>query len=470
MAIVFVGAWTAAQFNGTSGGTTAARTSTSGNLIAVADSSTDATTTISDSFTNTWSVAYGPASNGGDTITLSYVSNCTGGASHTVTITTNASQFSALCCAEYSGIAAASALDQAATGTGNSTSLLSASVNTTQADELILGSGTITAGADSTFTAGASFTIRAQVGAASVGTVLYIEDRIVASAGSYTSSATWGGTANVWICGVATFKGAAGGALTVDYRTLRPPGRSAPFGILRAWGGVPSSAVSGDISTTGLVVLGSVTSAAVSHDATVTAILPAAAAPYATASKETSLGGHLATAAVPLAITAHDVSLTAFLGVGTWLGAITTPAGDTSTTGLLVIGGCPAATVSHDAAPAAVLTIGGATYATVSKNAPIDARLWAASSLSAIHTRTASVVAILPVGVVQGADITRTTQVVVALLPIGVGLYRAAIFEALPDFTLSPDVTSGSPRIITSSTPQPAVTGGPPRILEGANQ
>lgn len=152
------------------------------------------------------------ANGGGDSIRIMYYEVPTVGSGHTFTGNFTSLTFAVLCVSAYSGMATSATLDKTASGTGTSTTLLtSATATTTQADELLIGTGTISDGANTTFTAGASYNMRAQQGDASIGTVGFIEDRIVSSTGAYTSGATWGGASGAWVAGIATFKGTGGG-------------------------------------------------------------------------------------------------------------------------------------------------------------------------------------------------------------------------------------------------------------------
>jgi hypothetical protein len=213
MAIAFVGSWTSAQFNGNTGGSLGGRTSTAGNFVAITWSSTDFTPpTVTHSQAGTVQVAVAEAGNGGDGISIRYIENIVGGASHTITLTTAAGQFSTLNATEYSGVATTSSIDKTAQGTGSSTSLLSAATaTTTQADELLIGVGTINSGTNSTWTATQSGTIRGQITDASVGSISQLWDRIVSATGTYQSGVNWSGASNAWIMQIATFKAAAGG-------------------------------------------------------------------------------------------------------------------------------------------------------------------------------------------------------------------------------------------------------------------
>ena len=216
MAIAFVtGAAVNSQSNSNPTNTTGAIDTTGANfLVATLISNQGATgfTSFADSKGGTWQTAVDWTANGGDFVRIMYAENPTVGTAHTFTLTYSGSVFTVVNVAAYSGMATSSTLDKTATGTGNSTSLLtSATATTTQANELLIGGGTINAGTNSTFTAGASYTVRAQEGLAGSGADGFLEERIVSSTGAYTAAATWGGSAGAWIIAIATFKGAGGG-------------------------------------------------------------------------------------------------------------------------------------------------------------------------------------------------------------------------------------------------------------------
>ena len=133
------------------------------------------------------------------------------GSESTVTVTTtggtSTSYGMGLQLYEYSGMAATSPLDDTASNSGTGTSLTSGSVTTTQAGDLLISGAAIMTAA--TFTWGDSFTeefdfqnpgtnVRSFSGA----------DRVVASAGSYSASAT-GSASAAWRMQLAAFKVAA---------------------------------------------------------------------------------------------------------------------------------------------------------------------------------------------------------------------------------------------------------------------
>jgi hypothetical protein len=132
------------------------------------------------------------------------------GSESTVTVTTtggtSTSYGMGLQLYEYSGMAATSPLDDTASNSGTGTSLTSTSVTTTQAGDLLISGAEINVSA--TFTWGSSFTeefdfqnpgtnVRSFSGA----------DRVVASAGSYSASATASASA-AWRMQLVAFKAA----------------------------------------------------------------------------------------------------------------------------------------------------------------------------------------------------------------------------------------------------------------------
>jgi hypothetical protein len=232
MAIAYVQSASVQNNSNPSAATGAIDTSGANFLVATITSNQGATgfTSFTDNKSNTnWQVAVDWTANGGDFIRIMYHENPAVGAGHTFTLTYSGSVFTVHCVAAYSGMATTSLLDKTATGTGNSTSLLTtATATTTQADELLIGCGTVSDGANSSFTAGASYNMRTQQGLAGSGTIGFLEDRIVSATGAYTASATWGGGAGPWPAAIATFKGPATGSptLTVENASLTSTGQA----------------------------------------------------------------------------------------------------------------------------------------------------------------------------------------------------------------------------------------------------
>lgn len=272
MAIAHV-ASTSAQGNSVNTNTTGAIDTTGANFLVVCIASnlgSSSFTSLTDSKSNTWQVALNWTSNSGDFIRIMYAENPTVGTGHTFSLNYSSSAFTVLCAAAYSGMATASTIDKTATGTGNSTSLLtSATATTAQSEELLIGTGTLSAGADSTFSAGTNYTIRTQQGFASSGAIGFLEDRIVAATGTYTASATWGGSSGVWVAGIATFKGASGGGGTVTGTGAVTLGAVTVAGTaereITSTGAITlgtivvSGAGAGTVSGTGAITLGPIT-------------------------------------------------------------------------------------------------------------------------------------------------------------------------------------------------------------------
>ncbi len=133
------------QTSGATSITTASFTSTSGNFIAgtVAVDSVaafPASGSVTDSKSNTYSNAWRDTTHGGGCV---YSANITGGASHTVTFTPNASTFCMLGIGEFSGVDVSTPFDVQAHAATTVDPRVSGTTGTTaQASELIIGSGT----------------------------------------------------------------------------------------------------------------------------------------------------------------------------------------------------------------------------------------------------------------------------------------------------------------------------------------
>lgn len=230
MVAAFVGAWAGAQLNNVTSGTTAARTTTVGNTIVAAITSDQTNVTATDSKGNTitaWSRGWVKGTTG-DFHNVFVIPIVTGGAGHTIGFTTGGSgRFVTICAAEYSGVAASAFLDQDAQGGGNSTALTATTPATTQADELIVGFGTMNTGTNSAWTAGSGYAIRSSVTDGTAGGVGFLEDKIVSATGAQTAAATYGGSAGDWSMGVVTLKAAVGGpqqAVGAATATFTPAG------------------------------------------------------------------------------------------------------------------------------------------------------------------------------------------------------------------------------------------------------
>lgn len=213
MTIAMVGAWTGAYNTSPSPPktkTTAALDTTGANLlVAVLTNDTDTGMAVSDSKGNTWSTAIAPVHvSGGDWVAIYYCVPSSAGTGHTITGTASASNnLISLSAAAYSGIDAVP-LDRTAATNGSGYNLDSgATATTAQADELIIGGGTLAAGLVITWTAGPGFTLRSHCDDAANAGISYLEDRIVAATGAYSAPADCS-VSGAWHAMCATFKGA----------------------------------------------------------------------------------------------------------------------------------------------------------------------------------------------------------------------------------------------------------------------
>lgn len=215
MAIAFGAAWTGLQGNSVTAVTTGAITS-SGNFVAACvtdNNALAASTPVTDSKSNTYQKAIGPIAVSTDDTYIYYAENATVGASHTITATSSVgSSFMSVSAASYSGLATSGTIDKTTSGSGSSTSLSSGNTaTTTSTNELLIGGGTFSTGSSITFTAGASYNMRSQIGLGSLGGTSFLEERIVAATGAYSASATEsGGAGSNWVCLIATFSDGGG--------------------------------------------------------------------------------------------------------------------------------------------------------------------------------------------------------------------------------------------------------------------
>src|SRR3989344_4815628 len=140
---------------------------------------------------------------------LYYIQNAaaqSGSQSWAITGDTSATQ---LIMAEYSGVATSGALDQYSTVTGVDTTLTTPTVNTTTADQLLIGVFGNGSTSESFSSPTNSFSIYAQgtVGSAPASSGAFV-DRIVSSTGSYSAGVTGTG-GSAWGSIIATFKAAS---------------------------------------------------------------------------------------------------------------------------------------------------------------------------------------------------------------------------------------------------------------------
>ena len=178
-----------------------------GNFIMVAARArfADQTFTVSDARSNVYRRALTVNNGTDDTLAIYYAENIAAGP-NTVTVAVSTGPASIrLAIFEYAGIARANALDVTATAAGSSASPSGGSATTTAAGNLVIGAFSTQSGR--TFTVGSGSTIRAAVSAAP-STNLMVQDRIQATAGAVTATATLN-TPDIWGAAIAAFKKAS---------------------------------------------------------------------------------------------------------------------------------------------------------------------------------------------------------------------------------------------------------------------
>jgi hypothetical protein len=206
------------QRSGKNAGTTRSSTlaftaaNTAGNWIGVAIRAgrTGQTLTVSDTRGNTYRRAVQLNDTAGaTTVALFYAENIAGGA-NTVTVS-NTSRRSTLLFTilEYAGVATLNSLDGAAASQGYGTTPNSGPATATANGDLIV--GVISSGVPVTFVAGSGYAIRNRVPAAP-NTRLIVEDRLQATAGPVSATATTS-TATNWGAILAAFRASGGGVM-----------------------------------------------------------------------------------------------------------------------------------------------------------------------------------------------------------------------------------------------------------------
>jgi hypothetical protein len=210
---------------------------TAGNLIVVyvaPGTSSPGTISVSDSQHNTYSPATSTLTTAIPQCNISqeffYAFNIVGG-SDEITVTTTAEDGMGVVILEYSGIATTSPLDAQA-GTSSSScpynnDPTSASLTTTNANDVIISGAVLVAG--STWTAGSGYALR--TGA----TIYAVEDQVASSSGAFTG--TFGLSAsNNWVAAAVSFKAAACGVsgdnsnhIPTDWATFVPPSKGQSY-------------------------------------------------------------------------------------------------------------------------------------------------------------------------------------------------------------------------------------------------
>jgi hypothetical protein len=170
---------------------------------------TGSTLSVTDDKSNSYTLDTSmPAISGTGSLFLYRASNVTGGGT-TLTITPGTSTSLRVAGYEISGLAASSPLDKTAHASGNSISLASGSITTTQANEFVL--GCLMTGNDigsNPMTAGSGWT--SDININTTNAILLAESQIVSSTGTFNATASIG-TADTWGALVASYGATSGG-------------------------------------------------------------------------------------------------------------------------------------------------------------------------------------------------------------------------------------------------------------------
>ena len=176
------------------------------NILAIGwNNATSNITSVTDSAGNTYQLAVPTARGAGISQAIYYAKNIKAAAAgtNTVTVTFSASTpFVDIRAMEYSGLDPVNPFDVGTSASGSGTSANSGTVTTTSAGALIFGAGITTGGFSA---AGANFVNRI----ITTPDADIAEDRFVTSTGSYSATASLGGSA-AWVMQVATFRAASG--------------------------------------------------------------------------------------------------------------------------------------------------------------------------------------------------------------------------------------------------------------------
>lgn len=189
-------------------------TTTNGNLIVCTGSHyADSLFAITDSKSNSYTTSIGELTSSADSnthLTQQYSNNITGGATHNFTWTFNTAGDVDFSCIEVSGQATTDVLDRTASKIDNSgtSHTSSATANTTQNDEILVGAGMLGAFfCECTFTAGGSFTERVNITTSfgvTVGQI--IATRVISAAGAYSFTFTTDASETGAIGAISTWK------------------------------------------------------------------------------------------------------------------------------------------------------------------------------------------------------------------------------------------------------------------------
>ncbi len=172
------------------------------NVLAIGwNNATSSITSVTDSAGNTYQLAVPTARGTGVSQAIYYAPNIKAAAAgtNTVTVTFNtATPYVDVRALEYSGLDPVNPFDAGASAAGTGTTASSGSVNTTAANDMLFSAGMTTGGF---LGAGAGFSSRI----ITTPDADIAQDRLVSTAGSYSATATLGGSA-AWLMQVAAFR------------------------------------------------------------------------------------------------------------------------------------------------------------------------------------------------------------------------------------------------------------------------
>lgn len=261
MAIAFVTAATGNQSGPAASHNSSSFDTSTANFIAVGIACSGLVSSVTDNKGNTYTLI-GPYATSTDNVYIAYKANASVGTGTIITVNAAAGSFFAVCPACYSGLATVTPFDKEMHGAGNSAALNSgATATTTQANELVLCTGTLSSGSDLGFGASGSFTMRSSENFASTGGVCFLEDQIVSATGAQTGVATSGGNTGLWTCLVATFAdttiGGGGATITPSAGTLAftgvAPSRTTQITITPVKGALAFSGNAPTVASTGAI-------------------------------------------------------------------------------------------------------------------------------------------------------------------------------------------------------------------------
>ena len=176
------------------------------NILAIGwNNTTSNITSVTDSAGNTYQLAVPTARGSGISQAIYYANNIKAAAAGTNTVTvtfSTSTPFVDIRALEYSGLDPVNPFDVGTSASGTGTSANSGTVTTTAAGALIFGAGITTGGFSA---AGANFVNRI----ITTPDLDIAEDRLVTTTGSYSATASLGGSA-AWVMQVATFRAASG--------------------------------------------------------------------------------------------------------------------------------------------------------------------------------------------------------------------------------------------------------------------